>query len=86
MRDLPVSAESIWCCEVFPLNYPRRLRAGDGIWTRVSRLSILKNLRRKGQNVPVILLTARNKLDDRPEGLNLGADADEFLLLSWKSQ
>jgi DNA-binding response OmpR family regulator len=28
-------------------------------------LSILKNLRRKGQNVPVILLTARNELDDR---------------------
>ncbi|HEY9829951.1 MAG TPA: response regulator transcription factor, partial [Stenomitos sp.] len=37
-------------------------------------LSILKNLRRKGQNVPVILLTARNELDDRLEGLNLGAD------------
>lgn len=37
-------------------------------------LSILKNLRRQGQNVPVILLTARNELDDRIEGLNLGAD------------
>ena len=37
-------------------------------------LSILKHLRRKGQNVPVILLTARNELDDRIEGLNLGAD------------
>jgi DNA-binding response OmpR family regulator len=37
-------------------------------------LSILKNLRRKGQKVPIILLTARNELDDRIEGLNLGAD------------
>lgn len=37
-------------------------------------LSILKNLRRQGQNVPIILLTARNELDDRLEGLNLGAD------------
>lgn len=37
-------------------------------------LFILKSLRRKGQNVPVILLTARNELDDRLEGLNLGAD------------
>lgn len=37
-------------------------------------LSILKNLRRRGQNVPIILLTARNELDDRIEGLNLGAD------------
>ncbi|NJR65192.1 MAG: response regulator transcription factor [Leptolyngbyaceae cyanobacterium CRU_2_3] len=37
-------------------------------------LSILKHLRRLGKNVPVILLTARNELDDRLEGLNLGAD------------
>jgi len=37
-------------------------------------LSILKSLRREGRNVPVILLTARNELDDRLQGLNLGAD------------
>ncbi|KAB8332069.1 response regulator transcription factor [Scytonema tolypothrichoides VB-61278] len=37
-------------------------------------LFILKHLRREGRNVPVILLTARNELDDRLEGLNLGAD------------
>jgi DNA-binding response OmpR family regulator len=37
-------------------------------------LSILKQLRQKGRNVPAILLTARNELDDRLEGLNLGAD------------
>lgn len=37
-------------------------------------LSILKHLRRSRRNVPVILLTARNELDDRLEGLNLGAD------------
>jgi DNA-binding response OmpR family regulator len=37
-------------------------------------LSILKQLRRDGQNAPVILLTARNELDDRLQGLNLGAD------------
>ncbi|WP_238361157.1 response regulator [Iningainema tapete] len=37
-------------------------------------LSILKHLRRSGRNVPIILLTARNELDDRLEGLNLGAD------------
>lgn len=37
-------------------------------------LAILKSLRRAKRNVPVILLTARNELDDRLEGLNLGAD------------
>jgi len=37
-------------------------------------LAILKGLRQAGRNVPVILLTARNELDDRITGLNLGAD------------
>lgn len=37
-------------------------------------LAILKQLRREGRNAPVILLTARNELDDRLQGLNLGAD------------
>lgn len=37
-------------------------------------LSILKGLRKAGNATPIILLTARNELDDRIEGLNLGAD------------
>lgn len=37
-------------------------------------LSILKNLRQQKNPVPVILLTARTELDERVEGLNLGAD------------
>ncbi len=37
-------------------------------------LAILKALRRDGRDTPVILLTARNELDDRLQGLNLGAD------------
>lgn len=37
-------------------------------------LSILKGLRKAGSTTPVILLTARNDLEDRVEGLNLGAD------------
>ncbi|MGD8912471.1 MAG: response regulator transcription factor [Candidatus Thiodiazotropha sp.] len=37
-------------------------------------LSVLKGLRKAGNTTPVILLTARNELDDRVEGLNLGAD------------
>ena len=37
-------------------------------------LSVLKGLRDAGVATPVILLTARNELGDRIEGLNLGAD------------
>ena len=37
-------------------------------------LSVLKALRKAGNATPVLLLTARNELDDRVEGLNLGAD------------
>jgi DNA-binding response OmpR family regulator len=37
-------------------------------------LSILKQLRARGVNVPVVLVTARSALDERLAGLNLGAD------------
>ncbi len=37
-------------------------------------LSILRSLREQKNEVPVILLTARAELDERLEGLNLGAD------------
>lgn len=37
-------------------------------------LSILRRLRAQGNNVPVILLTARGDVTERVEGLDLGAD------------
>ena len=37
-------------------------------------LSILRNLRDRKVPLPIILLTARNELNERLEGLNLGAD------------
>ncbi|WP_136079944.1 response regulator transcription factor [Pontiella desulfatans] len=37
-------------------------------------LSILRTLREEKNTVPVILLTARSGLDERVEGLNMGAD------------
>jgi len=37
-------------------------------------LSILRNLRERRNPVPVILVTARGELNERLEGLNLGAD------------
>lgn len=37
-------------------------------------LSILQNLRKQANGVPVLVLTARSELGERIEGLNLGAD------------
>ncbi|MCR5413246.1 MAG: response regulator transcription factor [Kiritimatiellae bacterium] len=37
-------------------------------------LSILRQLRKAGNSMPVLLATARTALDERIEGLNLGAD------------
>ena len=58
-------------------------RASDGVYDVIvldimlpgrDGLSILKGIRKAGNVTPVILLTARNELDDRVDGLNLGAD------------
>lgn len=35
---------------------------------------VLKNLRRQGKEMPVLFLTARDQVDDRVKGLELGAD------------
>jgi DNA-binding response OmpR family regulator len=37
-------------------------------------LDVLKTLRERGSVVPVLVLSARGRVDDRVEGLNLGAD------------
>ncbi len=37
-------------------------------------LEILKSWRRSGKTVPVLILTARGAIDERVQGLNLGAD------------
>lgn len=39
-----------------------------------SGLDVLKTLRQSGNNTPVLILTARDSIDDRVKGLDLGAD------------
>ena len=61
-------AESYWTLQPFDavvldLNLP------DG-----SGLSALKNARRRGDATPVLVLTARNRTDERINGLDAGAD------------
>ncbi len=40
----------------------------------MSGMDILKKMRREGNAVPVMFLTARDEIEDRVEGLNCGAD------------
>jgi DNA-binding response OmpR family regulator len=46
----------------------------DLMLPRVDGLTILSRLRREGSSVPVLILTARDTVEDRVKGLNLGAD------------
>lgn len=41
---------------------------------RVSGIEVLRQLRQRGDRLPVLLLTARDALDDRVQGLDSGAD------------
>ena len=40
----------------------------------IDGFTVLAELRRRGEKVPVLMLTARDALDDRVRGLDLGAD------------
>lgn len=41
---------------------------------KLDGLEVLRRLRRRGSKMPVLVLTARDALDDRVKGLDLGAD------------
>ncbi|MBP7610443.1 MAG: response regulator, partial [Steroidobacteraceae bacterium] len=41
---------------------------------RMSGLELLQRVRNRGDHTPVIILTAREAVDDRVRGLDLGAD------------
>lgn len=46
----------------------------DIMMPKLDGISTLKKLRAKGNNVPVIILTAKSEIDDRVVGLDSGAD------------
>ena len=46
----------------------------DIMMPKMNGLEVLKQLRREGCRTPVLLLTAKAEVDDRIEGLDLGAD------------
>jgi len=46
----------------------------DILLPRLDGLSLLRELRRRGVTTPILLLTARDAIDDRVDGLDAGAD------------
>jgi len=46
----------------------------DLMMPKLDGLSTLKTLRANGNNIPVLILTAKSELDDKVEGLDAGAD------------
>ena len=56
------------------LNERYALAVLDVALPRLNGLDLLARLRKRGQDLPVLLLTARTDVADRVKGLNLGAD------------
>lgn len=46
----------------------------DIMMPKMSGLEVLEQLRRRGNNTPVLLLTAKAEVEDRIQGLDMGAD------------
>lgn len=46
----------------------------DGMLPGKDGFDVLKNMRRKGNHTPVLMLTARDSVEDRVKGLDYGAD------------
>ena len=46
----------------------------DIMMPKMDGVSVLKEIRKNGNDVPVILLTAKSEIDDKVEGLDAGAD------------
>lgn len=46
----------------------------DVMMPKIDGFSLLKKIRKEGNNLPVLFLTARDSIEDRVEGLDIGAD------------
>lgn len=46
----------------------------DIMMPKVDGITVLKTIRKKGNTIPVLILTAKSEIDDKVEGLDLGAD------------
>ena len=46
----------------------------DVMMPKIDGFSLLRKIRKEGNNLPVLFLTARDSIEDRVEGLDIGAD------------
>lgn len=46
----------------------------DVMMPKIDGFALLKKIRKEGNNLPVLFLTARDSIEDRVEGLDIGAD------------
>lgn len=46
----------------------------DIMMPKMDGISVVKEIRKRGNSVPILLLTAKSEVDDRVEGLDAGAD------------
>ena len=58
----------------YALEYPIDLAIIDLGLPKISGIELIKRLRKQGRDVPVLILTARNRWQDKVEGLESGAD------------
>jgi two-component system response regulator PhoP len=58
----------------YAAEYPIDLAIVDLGLPKISGIELIRKLRKKGKDVPVLILTARNKWQDKVEGLESGAD------------
>lgn len=56
------------------LNEPYDAAIIDVMLPKIDGLSLIEELRRKKNNIPVIILSAKRSLDDRIKGLQIGSD------------
>lgn len=67
------------------LNESYALVVLDVALPRLNGLDLLARLRKRGQDLPVLLLTARTDVADRVKGLNLGQTIISPSLSNWMS-
>ena len=79
-KQLKASGYSVDCCfngeEAYDLISMTDYDAAvfDVMMPKIDGFSLLKKIRNEGNNLPVLFLTARDSIEDRVEGLDIGAD------------